>query len=377
MRLNIKELKSIVSKLNLAIEKTKINPKSGWIELMCDGDKLDLKVANYDYYLKASVPLDDIDSNLHATILSDTFIPLVSKLEDDYINIEERTNSLIFTTNSNEYTFPIIKELGKVKSIDSIKFNCKSSFAALSGNDLSTVSTTNAKGLLDSVFSNELQQYIYVDNIGAITFTENIYINDFTQPTDNKFKFLLNSTQAKLLDIFRDIDNVRVYVEEKESFDASSAIKVLFESDNLHLVVVTQNIDVTEKFPSIRLRSIANNDNNIHVILDKKKLDKALARLMVFDKKFDITVMNYSKLVFGLDSVKLVSIKNNNYEIIPYISNTNAIEHESMIRFADLIKQLKAINSKEIDISYGNGKAIVINGNIKQLIPEISMVSRV
>lgn len=377
MRLNIKELKSIVSKLNLAIEKTKINPKSGWIELLCSEGKLDLKVANYDYYLRASIALEDVASSLHATILSDTFIPLVSKLEDDFIEIEERANSLIFTTNTNEYTFPIIKELGKVKSIDDIKFNCKSSFVKLNGDDLSSISTTNAKGLLDSVFSNELQQYIYVDNIGAITFTENIYINDFKQPTADKFKFLLNSTQAKLLDIFRDIETVRVYVEEKESFDASSAIKVLFESDDLHLVVVTQNIDITEKFPSIRLRSIANNDNNIHVILDKKKLDKALARLMVFDKKFDITVMNYSKLVFGTESLKLVSIKNNNYEIIPYISNSNAIEHESMIRFADLTKQLKAINSKEIDISYGNGKAIVINGNIKQLIPEISMVSRV
>jgi hypothetical protein len=377
MRLNIKELKSIVSKLNLAIEKTKINPKSGWIELLCENNKLDLKVANYDYYLKASIDLIEGGSNLHATILSDTFIPLVSKLDDDYVDIEERSNSLIFTTDTNEYTFPIIKELGKVKSIDSIQFNCHNTSTKLLGVDLSTISTTNAKGLLDSVFSNELQQYIYVDNIGAITFTENIYINDFSKPSPDKFKFLLNSTQAKLLDIFKDIDTVNVYIEEKESFNASSAIRVLFESDNLYLVVVTQSLDITEKFPSIRLRNIANNDNNTHVILDKKKLDKALARLMVFDKKFDITVMNYSKLVFGINSVKLVSIKNNNYEIIQYISSTNAIEHESMIRFADLMKQLKAINSKDIDISYGNGKAIVINGNIKQLIPEISMISRV
>ena len=53
-------------------------------------------------------------------------------------------------------------------------------------------------------------------------------------------------------------------------------------------------------------------------------------------KKFLITVLNYSKLVFYEDYVKLVSIKNNNYEIIYYKDYRNTFEHESIIRFADL-----------------------------------------
>jgi hypothetical protein len=81
--------------------------------------------------------------------------------------------------------------------------------------------------------------------------------------------------------------------------------------------------------------------------------------------------MDYSKLVFKQNELELVSIKNKNFEKIPYISSQNVVEHESIIRFADLVKQLKAINSKEIDISYGSRPAIVINSNIKQVIPEI------
>ena len=50
MRVNISELKNIVAKMNLAIEKTKLNPKSGWIELESFEDNtMTLKVSNYDY----------------------------------------------------------------------------------------------------------------------------------------------------------------------------------------------------------------------------------------------------------------------------------------------------------------------------------------
>ena len=94
---------------------------------------------------------------------------------------------------------------------------------------------------------------------------------------------------------------------------------------------------------------------------------------MIFDKKFDITVMDYSKIVFKEKELELISIKNQNKEIIPYKTYQNTIYHESIIRFADLIKQLKALTTNEIDISYGSRPAIVINGNVKQLIPEIIM----
>ena len=41
-----------------------------------------------------------------------------------------------------------------------------------------------------------------------------------------------------------------------------------------------------------------------------------------------------------------------------------------MIRFADLVAQLKAIKTKEIDISYGDSAIVINSGNLKQLIPE-------
>ena len=71
--------------------------------------------------------------------------------------------------------------------------------------------------------------------------------------------------------------------------------------------------------------------------------------------------MNYSKLVFEEDHVKLVSTKNKNFEVVPYKIITNTIKHESIVRFIDLEKQLKAVTDTTLDISYGETQAIVIN----------------
>ena len=377
IKVNILDLKNIVSKLNLAIEKTKINPKSGWIELELIGDKLSFKVANYDYYLEAIINSENNLNNLfHVTISADTFIPLVSKLDDDYVYISEKFNVVTFTTNSNEYTFPTIKEFGYVKTVDKIDFKSKDTNSSfnLTGSNLASIAEFNAKGLVDSIVSKEIQQFIYVDKIGAITFTENVYINSFSQQVNsyNDAKFLLNCTQAKLLKVFDCFDSVHI---DTEMFSNESSKKVKFSASDsncsINLVLVVQCDDLTDTFPEIKLRSIAKSVNDTHIIIDKRLLDKALSRLMVFDKKWDITILDYSKICFGKDSMKLVSIKNKNYEKIEYISKQNSFEHESIIRFADLVAQLKAIRAKEIDISYGESAISINSGNFMQLIPEI------
>ena len=381
MKLEIKELKEIMSKISLAVEKSKINPKSSWIEIETVDGKLNFRVANFDYYLETSVniPQEQTNETLHVTISADTFIPLISKLDCDVVYVSEKFNALYLESENGEYNFPVIKELGKTKSVDKIDCKATSQAITLNGEDLSSVALTNTNGLLNAIISKDIQQYIYIDELGAITFTENIYVNTFNHNCDGHFKALLTVTQAKLLEIFEGIEKVNLEVENEDTFSdvPTKTNKLHFYTDNIDLILVTQNIDKVEKFPCIKLRVLSDNPEQTHVVIDKKQLDKALARLMIFDKKFDITVMDYSKLIFKEDGLELVSVKNKNSEKLKYISSQNVVEHESMIRFADLVKQLKAITSKEVDISYGSRPAIVLNGNVKQLIPEIRVVSKV
>lgn len=374
---NVSDLKNVIGKLNLAVEKSKINPKQGWIEMEVSQNVMYVKVSNYDYYFESQLPVQG-DCDLHATVTADTFIPLVSKLDSSVGSVElfERLNSLILSTSQSEYTFPIIKELGKVRSVDSVAFNedGQNKFS-MSGKDLCSIAEVNAKGLLDSIFSREIQQFIYVDNLGALTFTENIYINNFQKQGSEEFKFLLNCSQAKLVKVFDGHDDVDLFIETSP-YEKNTHIK-LSVADKLSLVLITQPMQMVDKFPSIKLRKLAQDVSETHAVVDKQQFEKALQRLMVFDKKFDITVLNYSKLVFGKESVKLVSIKNKNYEVVPYKSFSNTSEHESVIRFADIQNQLKAIQSKDIDISYGDSPAIVLNTvGLKQLIPEVISVEQ-
>ena len=376
--INISELKNILSKLSLAVENARINPKSSWIELETISDKnMSIKISNYDYYLESDIAISvdnySEQNKIHATVDANTFISLVSKLEEDFVNISERMNALILTSSNNEYTFPIIKENGIVRTVDRISFDEENSNkVTMSGNDLASVANANAKGLVNSQFSNEIQQFIYVDNEGALTFTENIYVNTFNNKANEEFRFLLNASQAKLLKVFENVEDVDVYVQNSKNYESSFNVQFKDTSNNrIKMIFITQSQRVTDKFPSIKLRELANAVSETHAVISKKEFEKALSRLMVFDKKFDITVLNYSKLVFGKDSVKLVSVKNKNYEIVKYQSYTNTVEHEAIIRFADIVNQLKAINSEFIDVSYGDSPALVINGNIKQLIPEI------
>ena len=296
-------------------------------------------------------------------------------MDSDTVTFNEVRNCLVVSSDTSEYTFPIIKEDGNVKSVDTIEFfdtGCLSSY--LTGDEVVSIAEANASGLIDATYSRDYQQYIYVDNEGALTFTENIYVNDFhsNKEDDEPFKFLLNATQAKLLKIFDGCEKVSVRVEMSSDENYTTSKRVNFSCNGISIIFVVQSDEMTDKFPAIRLRNLAKNERKTHAIIDKKSLEKAIARLMVFDKKFDITVLDYSQLEFYENHVILRSIKNKNYEKIDYASCQNTVEHTSMIRFADLQNQLKALKSNVVDISYGESNALIINTDkLKQLIPEI------
>lgn len=376
MKFSIAELKNLMSKLSLAVEKSNINPKSGWIELEANTESVVCKVSNLDYYMEATLLAEEYineEDTFHVTVMAETFIPLVSKLEEDYVDITEHLNMLMLTTAKSSYTFPIIKELGRVKCLDTIPFEATSSAIPFSAKALVSVANINTKGAVGAIMVKALQQFIYVDNIGGITFNENIYVNNFSEPGTDQFKMLLTISQAQLLNVFKGEENVEIELEQKPAFGSQPTLsnKIKISSNNITLILLTQNQEDVERFPSIRLRALAENTTDTHVVIDKKILDKALARLMVFDKKFGIEVLDYSKLVFHEDELELVSVKNKNFEKIPYVSSQNVFEHTAVVRFADLVKQLKAISSKEVDISYGQRPVLVFNSDIKQVIPEI------
>ena len=158
MKVDICELKNIVEKMNMAVEKSAINPRAGLVEMIENNDGiLSIYVGNFDYFLESSVKCaDGENTGMHATVNSDTFIPLVAKLDDGIAEFACTKNVLTISTSNSEYTFPLVKEAGVAKSVDKIYFDEKGLDAnVVSGNDLSSIASINAKGLIDSLFSRE------------------------------------------------------------------------------------------------------------------------------------------------------------------------------------------------------------------------------
>lgn len=380
IKIKTKELKDILSKLNVAIEKNVFNPQSGWVQIKIGKDgEVELKVSNFDYYVKSSFNTENTEEEeIIATVEAGTFIPLVAKLSNEYTKIYRDDKSLILETENNLYTFPLQINLttGEVADITEIHFDCSNySSSTLSGEEVVSIATITAKGINDNSSCKKIyQHFVYVDNFGAEAFMDNIYVNEFKCNEEEfkelGFKILLSKTQSKILSIFDGVDEINIKVEDTDNDEAKRRVE--FSADNIVVVFITQPMSIVKQFPSEKLRNIAKETSKTHVTIDREELNKALARLMVFDKKFGANVLDYSKIEWGKDSCKLVSVKSKNYEIIPYIKKEGTYEHESIIRFADLVEQLKAFTSKEIDMSYGESPVIVINAEeLKQLIPEI------
>lgn len=375
IKIKSNELKKVLGKLNTAIERSAFNPQSAWAKITVSGDKAVVETTNFDYYVKIDVAVENEDNEtLVAIVEAETLIPLVSKIDDEYVSIETTNSALILNTDNNHYTFPF-QSTAETKDLDVIDFN-KDAFydytsTSFTGKEVASLANVNAKGFDGSVvFKRTFQQFVFVDNVGAITFTDNIYINSFKETGKPYFAMLLNKTQCQILSIFSDCE--RVLMCKEFSDDETKKCKVKFNCDGIEVVFIIQPAEITAQFPSMKLRDVSNKTLSTHVVIDRNTLNKALARLMVFDKKFGSNILDYSKIEWGEKSAKFVSVKSKNYEIIPYVSSQNAFEHESIIRFADLVDRLKAFTSKEIDISYGDTPAIVLNADeLKQLVPEI------
>lgn len=371
VNVDISRLKAVAAKLNAVIEKSKINPKAGWVELETSEKELLFKASNYDYYFCANMPVEALEgASLHCTVSADTFIPLVAKLEEKSANLSVGPNVLLVTTGTSEYSFPLLKEAGQVKRIEEIPFIDRGAKSfTLPSKVLRSIAELNTRGVVSAEVCRDIQRYIYVDGKGAITFTDSVYLNDFSVDY-GQFRFLLTVSQAKLLNILAGDGDATILLREGVSEASPLGVKVIGEG--FFLVFCTQPPEKVMQFPAIRLRGLADMGSESHVILDKKSLEKALTRLMVFDKKWDASVLNYSQLEFSENALKLVSVRSKNYETLTYKSSVSPEKRVVILRFADLLQQIKLLTSKEVDISYGTSPAIVINApEMKQLIPEI------
>lgn len=362
-------IKDLTSKINKGIEGEKTVRVSELLELEVINDKLILSVTNTQFYLsiELSNQVNSVDS-LHVTIDADTFIKLVSKTTTDEIILDTKDGNLLYKGNG-EYIFPLeLDQNGEIKTLPKIEINPQSTFDIM-GDTLYSIYSFGSHELVNDVPVDAVQKYYYVDNLGAITYTESPYLNNFNLPVP--FRALINDRLAQLFSLFR---NKRVSVGiSKEVNDGLYQNKISFTCENLSLVSYLPDDSIINKYPANECRQLQSNPYPGKVTINRALLADALDRLNIFSvKDGNVVLKKAGKINFTNDGLEIISIVDKNKEFIPYVNKDNYYSYSCYMNLSQLQRHAKANSEVNIEVNYGNDLSIMFTkDNYAQIIVEM------
>lgn len=369
IKLKTELIKDLTNKINKGLENERTIRVSELLELKVENNKLFMAVTNTQFYL--SIELTDnlnTTDKLHVTVDADSFIKLISKTTTNEIILEERDGNLVFKGNG-EYIFPLeLDKDGQIKTLPLIKINEQITFE-ISGDTLYSIYSFGSNELVNDVPVDTVQKYYYVDNLGAITYTESPYINNFKVNVD--FKVLMNDRLAQLFSLFRG-QKVQVGIS-KELDNNLYQNKISFTCNNIHLVSYLPDDTMVNKYPSNECRNLQDNPYPGKVTINRINLANALDRLNIFSsKEGNVVYKKVGKLTFNADGLEIMSIMDKNKEFIPYEDKVNFTPYVCYMNLTQLQRHSKANAETNIEVNYGNELSLMFSkDNYNQIIVEM------
>ncbi len=363
-------IKEITSKINKGIEGERTVRVSELLELKVEGNKLILAVTNTQFYLTIELTTGiEGNDNLHVTVDADTFIKLISKTTTSEIILEESNGNLIFKGNG-QYIFPLeLDKDGQIKTLPKIELTNTTSQFEISGDTLYSIYSFGSHELVNDVPVETIQKYYYVDNLGAITYTESPYLNNFQINTP--FRVLMNDRLVQLFSLFR---NQKVKVSlDKQINNSLYQNKISFECNNTKLVAYLPDDSLVESYPAAPCRTLQENPYPGNVTINRIDLANALDRLNIFSvKDGNVVYKKAGKLEFTSDGLRITSIIDKNSELIKYENTPSYYSYTCYMNLAQLQRHAKASNEINVDLHYGNDMSIMFTKeNYSQIVVEM------
>jgi DNA polymerase III sliding clamp (beta) subunit (PCNA family) len=366
MILETKEFKKICSVILTAAD----NGGANTLELITEGNTLTLNVTNQEYYVSAKFPLEQEEA-LHATISAASFLKLISQITTDTVEIKTTDTFLKIKANGS-YKLPLVFNNDALLTLPKIIINNPTVNMIIDGNNLVSMLNINSEELLKTnKIVKPVQNLYYLDDEGAITFTDGACVNNFHLP--QPVKVLLNSKLVKLFKLFKD-EQVSFVLGYDEGFSSTIQTKVMFETANIKLTAITPSDDnLLLQVPVKAIRDLANQQFTYSLVVNKEALNQTLTRLLVFTDKNNIlsTVGMFEATKEGL---LIADAKNNAAEqlIAENGSNFNDCDNYTFyLSLLDLKNIVDTCTEEFITINFGNKKAVVlVRSNIKYVLPE-------
>lgn len=337
------------------------------LELEANGSILYLNVTNKEYYVSVKMPLDT-DVKIHAVVNAQLFLNLISKITTGTLEISTSDNTLVVKANGN-YKIPMIFDEDKLVEIPKITIENVTNSFAIKNSILQSILKYNTKELLKGGGASPVQKLFYIDEKGAITFTNGACVNNFT--LDQKVILTLTEKIVKLFKLFKS-ENIEFTTGFDQLSSGVVAQKVSFKDEQVTLTsIITTKEELVSKFPVQGIRKWVEDKYAYTVTLDRTTLLDSINRLSLFSKNG--SDLGFTYLKFGVEGVVVYDSKKENDEEVTYVNNCPQLTtpYEAMFNTNDLKLTLETAEGQYVVVLFGNHRAVVIKRNdINNIIPE-------
>lgn len=372
MILRIESLQDACKDILAAVDNNELSAITETLELVTKEKFLYINVTNREYFAQVKIDINE-EVDFHATVNANLFLKLISQVTTDTVELNIKDNHITVKANGT-YKIPLIFNGEELLELPEIKIENVTNEFNIPSSILKSILNYNSKELTKGTISKPVQKLYYVDEQGAITFTNGACVNSFT--LEQPVKLLFNNRLVKLFKLFKD-----EAVKFSLGFDAISddiiQTKVRFESSNIVLTAILScDNSLLEKVPVNAIRGRANGEYPYSINVHKDHLLQTINRLLLFNSTAGTSkevIKPYSTFEFGKDAVTIYDINKENKEVISY-NNTLIDCDEPYVAILDLIElkvTLESCNEPYLNIHFGDSSALVITrGHIANVVPE-------
>lgn len=331
------------------------------VELVANGKELNLNVANGEYFVTVTLPLED-ESSMRAVVDAKLFLALISKITTKTVELNTVDNALVVKANGT-YKFPLKFDVDSMINLPRIEINNPTSTFVVNGDTLVSILDNNTREV-NPLASVKKCRYFYLDNEGCVTCssTSSACVNNFSLATS--VKLMLTLKLVKLFKLFKSGDvNVTLGFED---VGGVAQTRVKFEQEGVVVTSILQNDQaLISSVPAAAIRGIANRVYENVISFDKKEFIDAIDRLLLLDTT---TSLNKGLAVFQFDETSVTIYDHRkvntkvevNNEVLAYASGT---VNEPCTFNLDLIKirEILMTNDAQVfNLCFGNTKAVTI-----------------
>lgn len=359
-----KILDAIGNKKGIVVDKVELKVESGTVYL---------SITDREYYLTVPVAevADAAEEGFRVVVEADKFLKLISKITTETVTLKA-SDGILRVKGNGDYKLPVIADnkTGQVIELPKIAIHNVTSKFNIKNAILQSMLKYNAKLLGNNGV--ERFPFVFMDEKGAITYTNNACINAFA--LEQPVALYLSEKLVKLFKLFRS-ENVDFTLGFDELPNGILQQKVCFSDGDatLYAILTTDN-QVMDSFPASSLRGLSEKVPPHTAVISKAELIGALDRIALFRANVDSKIAYAIRMNFSENGVTIEDYGKNNSEAISYskpcATLAGGLEYDAVFNVDDLYLILANCEDEYLTISFGSSMMYLTKANIINIIPE-------